>query len=101
MTRDPRINPQPGDVLNDDPPAPPLVVWQNGRAPDFVGAARYTTVLGHETGCVCGGCACTFSGSWPIDAWRREMADAEVMWTAEQGPAPYEVMWQTIDGGGR
>ncbi len=69
LLRDPRVDPIPGDVLDDDPPAPHLVVWKHRQAPAFVGAARYT-----ET-------ECTFSGEWSLEAWRKDMADAVVLET--------------------
>lgn len=82
--RDPRRDPWPGDILDDDPPAPPLVVWEHADFPDKVGAARYGHGEGHPESCQCKACACTFTGSWPIEAWRKEMKRARVLYAAPE-----------------
>lgn len=64
--RDPRVDPEPGDILNDDPPLHPLEVTdvKDGR----VLAVRYTLEKGLNRG--------HWEGT--LDSWRKEMADAEV-----------------------
>jgi hypothetical protein len=94
--RDPRVDPRPGDVLDDDPPAAPLCVHPSARPDTHVSAARYAHVGDrpcscapddprHPHACRCEGCVCVSSGAWPIEAWRREMADAVVVRLAGDG----------------
>ena len=94
MTRDPRVDPRPGDVLDDDPPLPPLLVYRTNSL-DVVGAARYEAVPGHPENCRCDGCACVWNGTWPLADWRRDMAVAEVLYVVgEDGVMPPCVIWE-------
>lgn len=84
--RDPRVDPRPGDVLDDDPPAPPLIVWKCNKK-DVIGAARYWCDK-HGAVSPCCDCPtevskCTFSGTWNIDDWRDEMKDSVVLLVCE------------------
>jgi hypothetical protein len=70
--RDPRLNPRPGDVVNDDPPAPPLFVIEVGPV-GIVARRRNGPTI-----------------PWTLGEWRREMADAEVLFV-EPKPATVAV----------
>lgn len=94
--RDPRVDPRPGDVIDDDPPLPPLLVSRSSRPGEVVVAARYTQDPTHPLDCGCEErCACVWLGSWNIDDWRDEMAGARVVHVSPDGSLPESAVYET------